>query len=434
MHTGHELHQRASKVIPGGVNSATRQIGAPYGFASAEGARMVDLDGNSYIDFHAAFGATLLGYRHPSVDGAVRKAIEESSLFGLGVTEAEVVFAEQVNSVMPSAEMVITTMSGSEANIQAIRLARAVTERDYIVKFQGCFHGSYDSVARNVISPPERAYKLDPLSKGIPRDTLDHTLIAEFNDLDDVAGLFASYPGQIAGVILEPVAHNVGCMVATDEFVLGLRKLTDDHQALLIFDEVITGFRHSLGGFQASCPVTPDLTSFGKGLGNGYAVAGLGGRRHLMNRFAVPQGDVLLAGTFNGNPVSMAAAIATIAVLRDEDPDFYSRTSGLAQRAREGLESIIKTLGIPAQVSSYGSVFAVYFLEGEVRGYRDLLRNDNAAYVEFHRRMTDRGMLMLPMSLKRNHVSGAHTAADIDAMLDCASDVLGDMVTDGVLH
>lgn len=400
------------------------------GFVASDGAYVTDVKGRRYLDFHAAFGAVTLGYHNAAVDEAVRSAVSNGALYGMGITEPELEFAERVCHAIPSAEMVIACCSGTEATFQAVRLSRAVSGRDYIIKFQGCFHGWHDAVARNVISPPERAYGLDPLSAGIPADALQHTLIAELNDLDSVRSLLQAHPGDVAAVILEPIAHNVGCLVAQDDFLIGLRQLVDEHGTLLIFDEVVTGFRHHVGGFQATSPVLPDLTTFGKGVGNGYPVAGLAGRAELMQRFG-PGGDVLLAGTFNGHPVAMAAANATIRVMTEDDPALFDRTASLATRAAEGLNRVIAGLGIRARALSHGSVFVVYFLDGQVSGYRDLLRNDNHAYATFHRRMTDRGFLMLPMALKRNHVSAAHTDADIDAMLATASEVLAGMAMDG---
>jgi glutamate-1-semialdehyde 2,1-aminomutase len=323
-------------------------------------------------------------------------------------------------------------MSGSEATAQAIRLSRAVTGRPLIVKFQGGFHGWHDAVARNVISAPDRAYGDDPLSGGILPEALDSTLIAEFNDLDSVRALYETHPGRIAAVIMEPIPHNVGALLPTQEFVEGLRALTAERGSLLIFDEVITGFRHALGGYQQVCGVMPDLTTFGKAMGNGYPIAGLAGPRRLMEHFSSAGGDVLLAGTFNGNPVSSAAAIATIRYLGDH-PDFYRRTHALGDRMRAGLAAACEDLGIEATAAGFGGVFALYFAASPIRGYRDLLRNNDTAYVAFHRRMTDRGFLMLPLPLKRNHISAAHTEEDIDRTLEAARDVLRTIRDDGLL-
>ncbi|MER7277058.1 aspartate aminotransferase family protein [Dactylosporangium sp. NPDC000244] len=408
------------------MNSSTRYIGEPYSFAAADGAYVTDADGRRYLDYHAAFGAILLGHNHSVVNDAVRAALGGVDLTGLGVTEGEVELAERIVEIIPSAESMIATMSGSEATAQAIRLSRAVTERDLIIKFQGGFHGWTDAVARNVISAPDKAYGRDPLSRGILDQNIDATLIAEFNDLDSVAGLFDAHPGRIAAVILEPIPHNVGALLPTQQFVEGLRTLTRDRGALLIFDEVITGFRHALGGYQQVVGVTPDVTTFGKGMANGFPIGGVAGRRDLMERFNGRGGDVLMAGTFNGNPAACAAALATIGYLRD-NPDFYTRTHALGARMRDGLAAIVAEFGIEATVAGFGGVFALYFAKAPILGYRDLMRNNDAAYVAFHRGMTERGFLMLPMALKRNHVSGSHTAQEIDLTLEAAREVLASL-------
>ncbi|MHC9044338.1 aspartate aminotransferase family protein [Microbacterium saperdae] len=422
---------RASEIIPGGVNSATRAIGEPWMFVSAHGANVVDVEGREYVDYHAAFGAILLGHADERVTTAVEEASRRLGLVGLGITELELQLAELVVDAIPSAEMVISTMSGSESVLQAVRLARGATGRRYIVKFQGCFHGSFDAVARNVISAPTRAYGWDPNSTGILDDALNHTLIAEFNDLASVQEIFDQRGDEIAAVIIEPVPHNVGALLPDQAFLQGLRDLTRARGALLIFDEVITGFRHALGGYQELCGITPDLTTFGKAMGNGFPVAGLAGSREVMSNFSPAGGTVMLAGTFNGNSASTAAAIATIGVLSDPTVGFYDHVRSLGDRMRDGMRSITTDLGVPAVVTGLGSVFATYFLEGEVHGYRDLLRNDDHAYAMFHRRMTDTGFLMYPMALKRNHISLAHTAEDIDRTLEAASDVLAGMRREG---
>jgi glutamate-1-semialdehyde-2,1-aminomutase len=423
---GQAIAEAAAEVIPGGVNSSTRYIGEPYAFVGAEGAYVTDADGRRYLDYHAAFGAILLGHNAPAVNDAIRTALGGVDLIGLGVTEGEVALAQRVVEIIPSAESMIATMSGSEAVAQAIRLARAVTGREYIVKFQGGFHGWSDSVARNVISAPGKAYGRDPLSRGILPEAVDSTLIAEFNDLDSVVDLLDQYPERIAAVIMEPIPHNVGALVPTQEFVDGLRKLTEERGVLLVFDEVITGFRHSLGGYQQVVGVTPDLTTFGKGMANGFPAGGVAGKRELMEHFNGRTGDVLLAGTFNGNPLGCAAALATIDYLQSH-PDFYTRTHTLGERMRTGLAGIVDELGLEATVAGFGGVFAVYFAAGPVLGYRDLMRNDDAKYVAFHRGMTERGFLMLPMSLKRNHISGAHTEEEVDRTLEAARDVLREL-------
>jgi glutamate-1-semialdehyde 2,1-aminomutase len=428
---GRSLADRAERVIPGGVNSGTRRNGAPYAFASASGAYLTDLDGHRFTDYHAAFGAILLGHHHPDIDRAVVAAQTEVDLAGYGITGPEVRLAELICEVIPSVEQTVLLGSGSEAVAYAIRLARAATDRRLLVKFQGGFHGWTDPVARNVISPKERAYGDDPISAGMLPESWQNTLIAEFNDLGSVRELFEQHPEQIAAVILEPIPHNVGALLPTPEFLAGLRTLTEEQGALLVFDEVITGFRHALGGYQEIAGARPDLTTFGKAMGNGYPVAGLGGRRDLMQRFDAAGGDVALLGTFNGSAVSCAAAIATIEHLK-ANPDFYTRTHELGERWRSGLRAILDELEVAAMPVGYGGTFSTYFVDHEVTGFRDLLDHDARAGAEFHRRMSDRGHLMVPIALKRNHVSGSHTAEDIDTSLAVAAEVLREMREEGV--
>ena len=254
-------------------------------------------------------------------------------------------------------------------------------------------------------------------------------MITEFNDIASVEQAFAEQ-GDVAAVILEPIPHNVGTMRPTQEYLEALRRITRREGALLIFDEVITGFRHALGGYQQIAGVLPDLTAFGKAVGNGFPVSGLAGPSDVMCGFNSAGGDVLLAGTFSGHPGGLGAALATIERL--EETDFYSRVYALGERMRNGLRRMATEFGIAAHVEGFGSVFVLYFLTGEVSGYRDLMRNDDRAYIEFHRRMTNRGFLMLPLALKRNHISGSHTAADVDRTLEAAEEVLTEMLKDGV--
>jgi len=428
--TADGMWARALRAIPGGVNSATRFIGPPYAWSHAAGAYIYDADGRRYIDYHAAFGATLLGHADERVTTAVTEAIREHDLIGLGVTELEIQCAELLNETIPSAEQTILTMSGSESTFQAVRLARGATGRDLIIKFQGCFHGWHDSVARNVISTVDSAYGMDPISSGILPPALEATLIAEFNDLSSVEHLFADHPDRIAAIILEPIPHNVGCILPDQEFLEGLRQMCTKHGSVLIFDEVITGFRHAPGGYQQLCGVTPDLTTFGKAMGNGHPVAGMSGSQSLMSQFSSAGGPVLLAGTFNGGAVSTAAAIATVTAVND--PGFHSRLFAKGDRMRSGLAGIVEKLGITAHVTGFGSVFILYFCDGPVRGYRDLLDHNDLAYAEFHRRMTGRGFAMLPMSLKRNHISDAHTDEHIDLTIEAAEIVIGELVMEGI--
>lgn len=419
-----ELTARAKAVIPAGVNSGNRTLPWPMVVDRAEGAYFTDVDGNRFLDYHAAFGPLVLGHNHPVVNEAVRTATTNVDLMGAGVTPHEIALAETLNRLVPSAERVLLANSGSEATFAALRLARAVTGRSYIVKFQGTYHGWHDAVAMNVITPKERMGQKDPISLGMLQETVDRTLILPYNDVDALKELLATRGEEIAAVLVEMIPHNIGCVLPTPEFLAALRTETTNHGAVLIFDEVITGFRHSLGGYQSICGVTPDLTTFAKAMANGYPIAALVGKAKIMDRVA-PGGGVFFAGTYNGHPLNVQAALATIAVL--EDGSAHEHTFRLAQRADEGLTAIAQELGIELSVKRFGSVFVPYFMDSSITRYDDLLRNNDARDVAFRRGMCERGIFMLPTALKRNHISAVHTDADIDHTLDVAREVLIDL-------
>jgi len=415
------LAARAKAVIPGGVNSANRALPWPLVTREAHGAYFTDVDGNRYLDYHAAFGPMILGHNHPVVNAAVRDAMDGVDLMGAGVTLPEIELAEKIATHVPSAERVLLTNSGSEATFAALRLARAVTDRDTIVKFQGTYHGWHDAVLMNVITPADRMGQKDPLSLGMLQDTVDHTLVLPFNDIAAVTTLLRERGDEIAAILVEVIPHNIGCVLPTPEFLQVLREETTKAGTLLIFDEVITGFRHALGGYQSIAGVTPDLTTFAKAMANGYPIAALVGKATYMERFA-PGGGVFFAGTYNGHPLNVRAALATIAVL--DDGTVHAHCFRLAERAAKGIEEIARECGIAITVARFGSVFVPYFLDGPILGYDDLLRNDTARDVAFRQGMCERGIFMIPTALKRNHVSAAHTDADIDRTLEVAREVL----------
>ncbi len=422
--TQEALTQRAKAVIPGGVNSGNRALPWPLVVDRAEGAYFTDIEGNRHLDYHAAFGPLILGHNHPGVNAAVREATTNIDLMGAGVTPFEIDLAETLNRLVPSAERVVLANSGSEATFAALRLARAVTGRSCIVKFQGTYHGWHDAVAMNVITPPERMGQKDPLSLGMLQDTVDRTLILPYNDVEALMDLLATRGDEIAAVLVEMIPHNIGCVLPTPEFLDALRTETTNHGALLIFDEVITGFRHSLGGYQSICGVTPDLTTFAKAMANGYPIAALVGRAEYMDRFG-PGGGVFFAGTYNGHPLNVQAALATIAAL--EDGSVHEHTFRLAQRADEGLTEIAREFGIELSVKRFGSVFVPYFMDPNISRYDDLLRNNDARDVAFRKGMCERGIFMIPTALKRNHVSAAHTDQDIDRTLEVAREVMANL-------
>jgi glutamate-1-semialdehyde 2,1-aminomutase len=422
--TNVDLAERAGAVIPGGVNSGNRALGWPLAVVEAQGAYFTDADGKRYLDYHAAFGPLILGHNHPEVNAAVRTTMDRLDIIGVGVTDIEVELAETIVRHVPSAERVLLTNSGSEATYAALRLARAVTGRNKIIKFQGTYHGWHDSVLMNVISPPEKIGKYDPLSLGMMPEVVQQTLILPFNDIETLAETLQTRGEEIAAILVEVIPHNIGCVLPRPEFLAALRELSTQHGAVLIFDEVITGFRHALGGYQSIAGVTPDLSTFAKAMANGYPIAALAGRADYMDRFG-PGGGVAFAGTYNGHPVGVSAALATIGIL--EDGAVHRHCAGLAQRAARGIQQIGDELGIPMKVVVFGSVFVPYFMQGPIETYTDLLNNNNVRDVWFRQTMCDNGVFMIPTALKRNHVSAAHTEADIDHTIETARRVLRGM-------
>ncbi|HEX4215924.1 MAG TPA: aspartate aminotransferase family protein [Candidatus Dormibacteraeota bacterium] len=413
------LAERARRVIPGGVNSGQRQVGQLEDLVvvSTSGATFEDARGRTFTDYHAAFGPPILGHNDPDVDRAVAETSRRLDLPGVGVTPAEIELAELIVELVPSAEQVLLTSTGSEATFQAIRLARVATGRRLMIKFQGCYHGWHDSVAMNVISKPEKVGTKDPLSQGILPEVLDATLVCRFNDAEDVERQLRSRPGEVAAIIVEPIPHNVGALLPEPGFLEALRRLCDEHGTVLIFDEVITGFRHGLGGYQSVVGVRPDLTTLGKAMANGYPISALAGRADLMSLFSTTPGrPAFFAGTFNGHPAMVAAATATIRKLRDER--VHEHIFKLGEMARQGLRDLYARIGVPAVVTGFGSVFVTYFLEPPVSSYDDLLRNDNDLFIGYRLELLSSGIFELPLNLKRSHFSYAHRESDVDALLE----------------
>ncbi|MGW4735463.1 aspartate aminotransferase family protein [Streptomyces shenzhenensis] len=427
------LAERARRVIPGGVNSGQRSIPGltDLVIARTEGSRFWDTTGREFTDYHAAFGPPLLGHNDPDVAAAVSAARASIGLTGVAVTEGEVTLAEQLVELVPSMEKVLLTSTGSEATFHALRLARAATGRRLVVKFQGCYHGWHDSVSLNVISAAERVGRPDPTSAGILPEVLAATLVLRFNDVAAVRQAFADHGPDIAAVILEPVPHNVGALLPTDAFLRTLREECTKAGSVLVFDEVITGFRHALGGYQSLAGVTPDLTTLGKAIANGAPVGAIGGRADLMDLFSSrPGGPVFFAGTYNGHPDVVAAALATVRKLREEP--VHEHVFRLGDRVRAGLTELYRTLDVPAVVTGYGSVFVSYFMSGpQPRSYDDLLANDTALFVGYRRRLVDQGVFELPLNLKRSHLSYAHTDADVDRLLEATATAVRHTLAEG---
>ncbi len=417
MNASEALLASAAEVIPGGVNTCRRRSEPRICFRRGSGAHLEDLDGRRYIDYHAAYGAVILGHSHPAVTARVARAIEETVLFGVGVTEAEVALARKIVEHVPSAEQVVVCNSGSEATYHAIRLARGITGRTPIIKFQGCYNGFHDYVLRNVLSKADRVGQRDPHSAGMLDAAVDATLVCRYNDLDDVRATLER--NDVAAIIVEPVAHNSPGLLPREGFLEGLRALCDEFGALLIFDEVITGFRHSIGGYQAIAGVRPDLTTLGKAIANGFPLAAIAGRREHLERFTTTEtGDVHFGGTYNGNAAAVEAGLATIAEL--EDPSVHARLFALGERMRSGLREIAARAAVPAVVGGFGSLFVLCFMEGPLDSYDDVLRNDEALFVRYRRELIARGVFEMPESLGRSHIGASHTADDIDRSLEAA--------------
>ncbi|MFI2651717.1 aspartate aminotransferase family protein [Micromonospora fulviviridis] len=431
--SGVTLAERARRVIPGGVNSGQRSIPGltELVIARAAGARFWDTDGRQYTDYHAAFGPPLLGHNDPDVNAAVTEAGKRLDLCGVAVTDGEIQLAETLAELIPSIEKVLLTSTGSEATFHALRVARAATGRRLVVKFQGCYHGWHDSVSLNVISAPDRVGQVDPISTGILPEVLDATLVLRFNDVAAVRAAFAAHGDDIAAVIVEPVPHNVGCLLPDQEFLQALRDECTRAGSVLVFDEVITGFRHDLGGWQKISGVTPDLTTLGKAIANGYPIGALGGRADLMDLFSTrPGAPAFFAGTYNGHPAVVAAALATLGKLRAEP--VHEHVYRLGERARAGIAEFLADLGVPAVVTGHGSVFVTYFMPGPApSSYDDLLRNDAGMFIGYRRRMPEHGIFELPLNLKRNHISYAHTDADIDHLVEATRAAVRDTLASG---
>ncbi len=421
------IFEKARELTPFGVHSNYRFIDPyPLYFSKAQGSKIWDADGNEFTDFNMGFGALVTGHSHPTLVKEIGNRLEKGVLYGFEA-EDSVELGKLVTSRF-GYDMVRFSTTGAEATMHAVRLARAHTGREKLLKFEGCYHGSHDSLLVSVKPSKEKVGDAKspnqvPASKGIPPELVSDTIIAPFNDLDACETLVRKHRDEIAAIILEPIPHNIGCILPQKCFLEGLREITRLNGIILIFDEVITGFRHGLGGYQKICGVTPDLTTLGKAVANGYPISAVCGKRELMDRFNTHEdGNVFFAGTFNGHPISCAAALATVEVLEDEAT--YAHTFGLGERMRKGLTDIVNRLGIKATVAGFGSVFLTYFMEGPIENYTDLTRNDQEKFVRYRQQMIERGIFKLPMNLKRNHISLSHTVEMVDRTLQAAEDVL----------
>lgn len=425
----HAAFDRACQLIPGGVNSPARAFGGvggePIFIERGEGAYLFDLDGNRYIDFVGSWGPLILGHNHPLVLAAVIAAAERGTSFG-APTLAENELAELIIEAVPSIEKVRLVSSGTEATMSAIRLARGYTGRDLIVKFAGNYHGHVDSL---LVAAGSAAATLGvPNSPGVTRGTTQDTLVLEYNDPAALETAFRAQGDKIAGIIFEPVVGNMGLVIPSPQFLAALRGLTEKHGALLICDEVMTGFRVAYGGAQSLFGFRPDLTTLGKIVGGGLPVGAYGGRAEIMNH-VLPAGKVFQAGTLSGNPLATAAGIAALTQLRDASP--YARLEVASARLATGLDQAATAAGVPHTVARVGSMLTLFFHAGPVSGWQTAKDCDTAAFSRFFWGMIDRGVYLPCSQFEALFVSAAHSDADLDATISAAGEVLADLGASG---
>ena len=424
-----ETLENNKKYIPGGVVSTARKAEPEIVFSKAEGAYMWDVDGNRYIDYHAAFAPFVLGHNDAYVNQAVEQVIKDKvSLFGSGTNRLEGQLAELLCTHVPAIESVELCNTGSEATRGAIRLARAATQRDHVIVMQGGFNGSDNDVGCNVLTPLDQIgprvspgeYRYVALGPGAPVSHQQLIHIVNFNDLDSVRYVCDRYP--VAALITEPILQNIGIMKPQPGYLAGLRDLADEKGFVLIFDEVKTGFRYSVGGYSQVSGVKPDLVVFAKAIANGYPMSALGGKLELMDRYADPDPSKrpLLAGTYNGHPLAVAAGIATIERLLEDDGRVYKHLEKLGQQAQQGIESILQSRGVTGTVARQGSALCLYFMDHEPVDWHDLASNhDFEKDLDMRREMVERGVYFFPVATKQISISAAHTEEDIAFSLEC---------------
>ncbi|MGN6225123.1 glutamate-1-semialdehyde 2,1-aminomutase [Pseudoxanthomonas sp.] len=414
----HALFTRAQQLLPGGVNSPVRAFksvgGEPFFVQRADGAFLYDVDGNRYIDYVGSWGPMIVGHNHPAVREAVQAAIQNGLSFG-APCPAEVTMAETITRLVPSCEMVRMVNSGTEATLSAIRLARGATGRNRIVKFEGCYHGHGDSF---LVKAGSGMLTLGvPTSPGVPAGLSELTLTLSYNDFEGATALFEQYGQEIACLIIEPVVGNANCLPPREGYLRHLRELCTRHGALLIFDEVMTGFRVALGGAQAHYGITPDLTTFGKVIGGGMPVGAYGGRRELLSQIA-PAGPIYQAGTLSGNPVAMAAGLAMLELI--QAPGFHAGLTDATNALCDGLEEAAREAGVPFSTTRVGAMFGMFFTDQYVDTYAQAVACDIGAFNRFFHAMLDRGVFLAPSAFEAGFMSSAHDPAIIEQTIAAA--------------
>ena len=425
MTSNHELFQRALPMMPGGVNSPVRAFasvgGEPFFTARAEGACLWDVEGTRYIDYVGSWGPMIAGHNHPKVREAVERAARDGLSFGTPCA-AEVSMAETIQAMVPSMQMLRMVNSGTEATMSAIRLARGATGRNLIVKFEGCYHGHGDSF---LVKAGSGALTFGvPTSPGVPKAAADLTLTLPYNDLEAARALFAERGQDIAGLIIEPVAGNMNCVPPVPGYLEGLRMLCSEHGAVLIFDEVMTGFRVAAGGAQERFGVTPDLSTFGKVIGGGMPVGAYGGKRELMQQVA-PTGPVYQAGTLSGNPVAMAAGLAMLELVRE--PGFHDALEAKCAALTGGMQALADKHGIAFSTHHVGGMFGLFFGPGPVTRFEQVTACDIDAFKQFFHGMLERGVYLAPSAFEAGFMSAAHSEDDIEQTLAAADQAMAEL-------
>lgn len=421
MLTNKEIFEQAKSYIPGGVNSPVRSFnsvgGTPFFTSRAEGSSLFDIEGKEYIDYVCSWGANIVGHANKTVVAKVTEALTNGFSYGTP-TELEVVFAKKICELVPSVEKFRLVSSGTEAVMSAIRLARGYTRRNYIIKFNGCYHGHSDSLLIKAGSGLQTFG--NPSSSGVPEEAVRHTLVLEYNDIDQLTEAFRVYPDAIATVVIEPFAGNMNLVRPTSEFIQQLRQLCSDNGTILIFDEVMTGFRVALGGAQQVLGVKPDLTTVGKVIGGGMPLAGFGGKAEIMDCLA-PIGGVYQAGTLSGNPVAVTAGLAVLDLI--QQPGFYLNLADSASSLMEGLKKIASEEGVTLSTDSIGGMFGFYFSDRVPQSFAEVKEGNQELFNRFFHLMLDRGVFFAPSMYEAGFISAVHNNVIIDKTLTIARDV-----------